>query len=219
MSSPSAKPVIFISYSHKDRAWLDYVWQFIGSIEPQGGATIWDDQQNQIGDNWRGNILSALDACSIFILLVSNHSLMSEFVRNTEIKRVQERRTNGTLLFCPIVVTPTAEAHIELLGDLEYRPKGNKALSEFLRKPQRDKIMKGIAQEIRKQIDGLKQGKSQPIPHTAQPYHARFVKSHSTPALEPLAVFWCLRRITLSRDALNYFRWIIRPTVLIASNC
>lgn len=42
MADGPAKPVIFISYSHKDRAWLDYVRSRVAmqSIAPDGVARI-----------------------------------------------------------------------------------------------------------------------------------------------------------------------------------
>jgi hypothetical protein len=38
MADGTAKPVIFISYSHKDRAWLDYVRPFFERLAAHRGS-------------------------------------------------------------------------------------------------------------------------------------------------------------------------------------
>ena len=105
MADGSAKPVIFISYSHKDRAWLDYVRSFFEPLATDWNFQIWDDQKLRIGDDWRGDIYSAVDTCRVFILLVSRYALASKFIRDEEVGRVL-KRPKGEVQLCPIVVTP-----------------------------------------------------------------------------------------------------------------
>jgi len=128
MADGTAKPVIFISYSHKDRAWLDYVRSFLTPLAKHGTLTIWDDEKLQIGDDWKGDIYSALDACNVFILLVSRHSLASNFIVDEEVGRIL-KRPKGEVRFCPIVVTPCHMPHLEWLDHPNRRPKDGKALS------------------------------------------------------------------------------------------
>ncbi len=81
MSSPSAKPVIFISYSHKDEPeqprddeiqWLSFVLTYLqpavkdGIHRPVGRST-----HAAAGRDWEPEIEQKLRACDIFILLVS----------------------------------------------------------------------------------------------------------------------------------------------------
>src|SRR5690242_14826541 len=85
MSSASIKPVIFISYSHKDRPWLEYVRSFFAPLAKHWTLTIWDDEKLRIGDDWRGDIYSALGACDVFLLLVSRYALASNFIIDEEV--------------------------------------------------------------------------------------------------------------------------------------
>ena len=96
----SDKPVIFISYSHRDRAWLDYVRSFFEPLAEHWNLQIWDDKKLRIGDDWRGDIIySAVDACRVFILLVSRYALASPFIRDEEVGRVL-KRSAGEVQFC-----------------------------------------------------------------------------------------------------------------------
>src|SRR5947209_4108796 len=99
------KPVIFISYAHEDRPWLDYVRSFFEPLATHWNLQIWDDEKLRIGDDWRGDIYSALDACHVFILLVSRYALGSTFIKEEEVGRIW-RRPKGAVHLCPIVVTP-----------------------------------------------------------------------------------------------------------------
>jgi tetratricopeptide (TPR) repeat protein len=146
MADGTAKPVIFISYSHRDRAWLDYVRSFLAPLAKQGTLTIWDDEKLQIGDDWKGDIFSALDACNIFILLVSRYALASDFILNDEVARIL-KRPKADVRFCPIVVTPCHMDGIDWLGHPNRRPKDGKALSE-LPDPERDREMVAITGQI-----------------------------------------------------------------------
>jgi len=146
MADGSTKPVIFISYSHKDRAWLDYVRSFLAPLAKHGTLTIWDDEKLQIGDDWKGDIYSALDACSVFIVLVSRYSLASDFIIDEEVGRIL-KRPKTQVRFCPIVVTPCHMPQLDWLNHPNRRPRDGKALSE-LPDPERDREMAVIAGQI-----------------------------------------------------------------------
>jgi tetratricopeptide (TPR) repeat protein len=147
------KPVIFISYSHKDRSWLDYVRSFFEPFAEHWTLQIWDDEKLRIGDDWRGDIYSALDASQIFILLVSRYSLASEFIRTEEVGRIL-KRPKGEVQFCPIVVTPCVTRKFDWLKQPNRRPPDNKALSE-LTDPARDREMTVIAEQIDEIIERI----------------------------------------------------------------
>ena len=147
MSDGAARPIIFISYSQTDRIWLDYVRSFFKPLAKRYDLLVWDDQRLQIGSNWRSDIYSALDACHVFIVLVSRYSLASDFVLDEEIPRIRARLDGVTL--CPIVVTPyyIAKGEFDWLDDTGRRPPGDVALSE-LSDPQRDREMATITKQV-----------------------------------------------------------------------
>jgi hypothetical protein len=140
------KPVIFISYSHKDRSWLDYVRSFFEPLAKHWTLLTWDDEKLRIGDDWKGDIYSALDSCRIFVLLVSRYALASDFILNEEVGRIL-RRPKGEVQFCPIVVTPYFAKGLDWLEHPNRRPRDDQALSELL-DPARDREMAVIAGQI-----------------------------------------------------------------------
>ncbi len=151
MADGTAKPVIFISYSHKDRAELDHVRAHLGSVVGLGTVTVWDDNALQIGDDWKGDINSAIDACRVFILLVTCHSLGSRFIREVEVPRVLPRWQAKQVRFCPIVVKPCHLDGYWWLDAVNRRPKEGKALSE-LPDLARDREMAEIVGDIVKSL-------------------------------------------------------------------
>lgn len=149
----SDKPVIFISYSHRDRAWLDYVRSFFEPLAEHWNLQIWDDEKLRIGDDWRGDIYSAIDACRAFILLVSRYSLSSTFILNEEVDRAW-LRPRSDVQFCPIVVTPYHTRPQPWLDQPNRRPRDGRALSE-LAESERDREMAVIAKQIDEIIQSL----------------------------------------------------------------
>jgi tetratricopeptide (TPR) repeat protein len=143
------KPVIFISYSHKDSVELEYVRSHLGPIASLGSMTVWSDEELQIGDDWKGDINSAIDACTVFILLVSRHSLSSKFILEVELPRVFPRWQSKQIRFCPILVTPCHMDGLWWLDALNRRPKNGEALSE-LDESARDREMTTIVGDIAK---------------------------------------------------------------------
>jgi TIR domain len=88
MGSP--KPVIFISYSHKDRKWLEFVQRHLQVAVTNDHFETWDDRRLAGGDDWKKEIDAALSRCTAFVLLVSSNSLVSEFILKKEVQAALE---------------------------------------------------------------------------------------------------------------------------------
>ena len=68
---------IFISYSRADRQFLDSLVPLIRKV--YGNDSLWYDDDIHGGADWWPLILSEIDDCDLFIYLVSNESLSSEY--------------------------------------------------------------------------------------------------------------------------------------------
>src|SRR5262245_19859853 len=155
--SASTKPIIFISYSHKDEPertpdgdvrWLTEIQ---GYLVPAVNGTfeLWTDEDIAGGADWEKDIESKLAECDICILLVSRHSLASKYVIEVEIETILERQRQGhSVQVYPIVLSPfpQAAAPASLLA-LNLRPRLDKPLSGFSRHERGVEISK-IADEI-----------------------------------------------------------------------
>jgi len=152
-----SKPVIFISYSHKDEPdhprdgevkWRTFVTDYLQPAVKFGIVDIWVDQQLEGGDDLDPEIERKLYACDIFILLVSVHSMASNYIVDKEIAITRERQSKGEEVhFYPLLLTPTPKVALSTLKDKVIRPKDAKPLSSFPLN-ERIEIMTGIADEI-----------------------------------------------------------------------
>jgi hypothetical protein len=156
-TKPSSKPVIFISYSHKDEPdhprdgevkWRTFVTDYLQPAVKFGIVDIWVDQHLKGGDDLDPEIERKLYACDIFILLVSVHSMASNYIVDKEIAITRERQSKGEEVhFYPLLLTPTPKVALSALKDKVIRPKDAKPLSSFPLN-ERIEIMTGIADEI-----------------------------------------------------------------------
>jgi hypothetical protein len=143
MSTEPAKPVIFISYSHKDEPdqpqpgevrWLSEFQSYLSPALKHGcpaNFELWDDRQITGGSDWRAEIDAKLAACTVCLLLLSRHSLDSEFVLKVEVETIQERQRRGdNVQLFPIVLSRFPEASVPaFLSNLQLRPGLTKPLS------------------------------------------------------------------------------------------
>ena len=93
---------IFISYSHKDKKWLQVIKTWLKPALPSG--IIWDDTAIQPGAKWRSEIEDALEHATIAILLVSSDFMASDFIMNDELPPIlQAQELKGlSILWIPV---------------------------------------------------------------------------------------------------------------------
>jgi hypothetical protein len=141
MPTESGKPLIVISYAHADEPehpaegevkWLSFVTDYLKPAIKSGAIDLWFDRLMPSGAGWEPEIEKKFRACDIFILLVSRHSLSSNYVVDNEIPIIRERQRKGEAVhFYPIVLTPTPKAGLRLVSDKNLRPRDGKPLSDY----------------------------------------------------------------------------------------
>jgi hypothetical protein len=129
----STKPVIFISYSHKDEPekprdgevqWLSFVRTYLQPAVKHGIFDLWVDQHMPGGVDWNPEIEAKLRACDVFILLVSANAMASDYIVDKEIAIIRERQAKGEPVhFYPLLLTPTPEAGLDKVRDKNLRPR------------------------------------------------------------------------------------------------
>lgn len=190
------KPLpIFVSYASYDNQsqnaeerWLDRLLQFLKPMNLDKSISIWADTELKIGENWRGEIRTAIETARVAILLVSPAFLASEFIRTKELPQIlrnanpiDEAGNSGSeisegMLILPVLVRPclindvkfeimsdTSEVNYARLSDFQYVPKGiaMNGLSQY----EQDLQLQDVARRI---IDVLGQQDSETtsiIPH------------------------------------------------------
>jgi hypothetical protein len=101
---PRPRDQVFVSYSHRDRAWLDRLDVHLQPLVRDNGLDVWDDRRIKAGDRWLDEITSALDRAKVAILLVSANFLASEFVSRREIPPLLAAARRGGCRIVPVIV-------------------------------------------------------------------------------------------------------------------
>jgi serine/threonine protein kinase len=89
---------LFISYSHRDVAWLDMLHDKLGTGIYADAFEMWSDKDIESGKNWHETIEAAIASSRIALLLVSRHFLRSDFAIREEldaILRLSEAAQSG----------------------------------------------------------------------------------------------------------------------------
>src|SRR2546430_12946943 len=90
---------VFISYSHKDKKWLDELSPHLHALADQSPIGIWDDTAIESGAQWRTQVDSALHSAKVAVLLISKDFLTSEFIMYSELPFIiQAAETNGLVI-------------------------------------------------------------------------------------------------------------------------
>jgi hypothetical protein len=147
------KPNVFISYSHLDEPWKDRFSKHLGIAEKQGLLQTWDDRQLRGGDDWFHEIVNAIESGSVAVLLVSHHSLTSNFILNEEVPRMLARRELQKARFYPVVIEHCDWEAVEWLKPFNLRPRDGRPVGinkDGLRtEEQINQDLAAIAKEIR----------------------------------------------------------------------
>ena len=160
MPSDSTRPLVFISYAHKDEPdppedlaagkirWLSFVMDFLRPGVEGRRYEVWIDEVMPIGADWNPEIEAKLRACDIFVLLVSTRSTGSNYVRNKELPIIRARQQSDEgVHFCPLLIDWTPDAGLELVKDKNIRPPNGQPLSS-LSPSERSRQMTQVANEI-----------------------------------------------------------------------
>jgi hypothetical protein len=141
MSTASARPFIFISYSHRDEPehprdgevqWLSFVRTYLQPAVKHGVFDLWVDQDTQGGAEWDMEIERKLRACYILILLVSAHSMASDYIIDKELAIIRERQASGEPVHIyPLLLTPTPKAALKKVEDKNLRPRDARPFSAY----------------------------------------------------------------------------------------
>ncbi|MFN7871150.1 MAG: TIR domain-containing protein, partial [Cyanobacteriota bacterium] len=138
---------LFISYSRKDRAFLERFWTHLSPLETQYGLQRWDDSRIQPGDIWLDEIEQALARAQVALLLVSPDFLASDFIRRKELPCLFEAAQNDGLIILWVPLLPCSWKRFRQIEQYQAVIPVNPTLAE-MGVVERDRAMVGITDHI-----------------------------------------------------------------------
>src|SRR5262249_23317517 len=99
--SGPTRDLVFISYSHRDRDWLDRLQTLLKPYTRQN-LKIWADPYIEVGNDWRRDISAALARACVGVLLVSPDFLASDFIYDEELPPLLKRWEERSITIVPI---------------------------------------------------------------------------------------------------------------------
>lgn len=136
----------FISYSHKDKNYLDGLHKHLAVLVRDGLITAWTDRNIHPGGELESEISQAIENCGLFLLLVSPDFLASDYCVEKEMQRAFERRCSENVEVIPIIVEPCDWASTSL-RELKALPSDGKPISEW---PNKNSAYLDIVRELRR---------------------------------------------------------------------
>ena len=121
---------IFISYSHKDQAALERLHTHLAPLRDEGLIDTWFDRRILAGERIDAEIDKELEACDLFLMLVSPDFLASDYCVNREMRRALERHRDDAAHVVPIIVEP-CDWLSSPLRELKALPLDGKPISEW----------------------------------------------------------------------------------------
>ncbi len=112
-------PQVFISYSHRDKKWLERLQVFLKPLERAGLVERWDDTRIDPGGKWKDQIKDAIEFSFAAILLISADFLASEFITTDELPPLLSAAKQKGLLIVPVIVSPCGFARTKELSDFQ----------------------------------------------------------------------------------------------------
>ena len=149
MNKPSQTAKVFISYSHKDKEWLERLKVHLAPLTRQNSEVlkIWDDTQLRVGDKWSDEIEKAMASAEVCLLLVSANFLASDFVIHTELPTILDSAKRRGVLIVPIILSYCRFAKHEELRHYQSRPGPDTPLAS-LNEAEQDKVLYELSVEI-----------------------------------------------------------------------
>jgi hypothetical protein len=138
--------LVFISYSRKDKRWLEMLQMHLKPYEREG-IKVWDDTKIEYGKLWKPEIKKAINAAKVTILLISPHFLASDFIIDEELPPLLAAAQNEGAIVIPLIIKHSAFANTKSISCYQAFNQPEKPLAD-LPTPKREEIFAKLTSYI-----------------------------------------------------------------------
>lgn len=142
------RKLIFISYAHKDKEWLDRLRTMLSPlIKSDLDFDVWSDTMITPGDKWKEEIKKKLSSARVAVLLVSDDFIDSEFISSEELPYIlKAEREDGVRILWIYIRSCLWE--YSAIADFQAAHTTEKPL-ESMSKPEQDQALVDICKRIK----------------------------------------------------------------------
>ena len=149
----SSRTKVFISYSHKDTAWLDRLHVHLRPLEREGKIDRWDDTRIRTSQQWKEEIRKAITMAKVAVLLISADFLASDFIATDELPPLLAAAQLEGVRIMPVIAKPCRFSQTPSLSQFQAVNPGLKALISMPEAEQEELYVK-LTNDIIDAIDG-----------------------------------------------------------------
>jgi predicted nucleotide-binding protein len=142
---------VFISYSHKDAAYLEKLETHLSLLRRQGIVESWNDRAIPAGDKWSQQIDKNIKSADIIILLISSDFLASDYCYDVEVKQALAMHNAGEAVVIPLILRPCDWGSAPF-SRLQALPRDAKPVSTFI---DQDEAFMQVVREIRRIAESI----------------------------------------------------------------
>jgi hypothetical protein len=103
MATEAFRSGVFVSYSHRDREWLNRLQVFLTPYMRGEALRLWDDTHIKPGADWQAEIAKKIARARVAVLLVTPDFLASDYVFEVELPLIQRATQTGlTILWVAV---------------------------------------------------------------------------------------------------------------------
>jgi hypothetical protein len=137
---------VFISYSHKDKKFLDELLMHLRPLIRNERISVWSDKKIQPGVKWLNEISQAIASAKVAVLLVTKDFLASDFIHEHEFEPLLKEAKQGgvRILWVPVRACAYEETPLK---DYQALTPPDKPLAQM--NAERDGAWVRICQEIK----------------------------------------------------------------------
>ena len=136
----------FISYSYKDKQYLQELQVHLKHYMRQDNIKVWDDTKILPGSRRHDELKHALQSTKVAVLLVSADFFASDFITNRELSPLLEIAEQEEVTFLSVILRPCAFDHSELA---QFQAVNSPSQPLALMEPaKRDTVWSSLAERI-----------------------------------------------------------------------